>query len=159
MRAKVKWDVSKGPLCCLTRIFSFFLEGQPCHSSVMVLCSLRAIYQGFCQWQFKIMLFVLSPISFLFLILCGEWPSLVLKDFQKYFVLPALGCLYHIQWCLTSLTLISYHDIVCYVSRNYNFLNKYKCTININTFRILPLPAMISLLVHLLFNDFFLFSC
>ena len=26
-----------------------FLEWQPCHSSVMILCSFRAIYLGFCQ--------------------------------------------------------------------------------------------------------------
>ena len=28
---------------------SHFLEWQPCYSSVLVLCSSRAIYQGFCQ--------------------------------------------------------------------------------------------------------------
>ena len=41
-----------------------FLEWQPCHSSVMVLCSLLATYLGFCQWLFSNMIVVLSLISF-----------------------------------------------------------------------------------------------
>ena len=46
------------------KFWTKFLEWQPCHSSVMVLCSSRAIYLGFCQWHFSNMLVVLSPTSF-----------------------------------------------------------------------------------------------
>ena len=37
-------------LCISPEKSNSFLEWQPCHSSVMVLCSTRAIYLGFRQW-------------------------------------------------------------------------------------------------------------
>ena len=50
--------------CALRFTLALFLEWQSCHSSVMVLCCSRAIYLGFCQWQFWNMLVVLSPLLF-----------------------------------------------------------------------------------------------
>ena len=45
-----------------SKLFYDFLKWQPCHSSVMVFCSCRAIHLRFCQWQYTNMLVVLSKV-------------------------------------------------------------------------------------------------
>ena len=60
-----------------------FLEWQPCHSSVMVLwvfqCNLpRVLPVTIYKYASCLIPYIVS-----FLILCGEWPSLVFKDFKS----------------------------------------------------------------------------
>ena len=64
-----------------------FLEWQLCHSSVLVLCS-----SGQFTWVLSVIVYkyasCIIPYIDSFFFLCGDWSSLALKDFLKYFFKP-----------------------------------------------------------------------
>ena len=70
-----------------------FLKRQPCHFPVMVFCLFTAIYLGFCQCSFTIMLVVFIPY-----ILTGS----VLYILTSYWVLVIHTYLITIEWTMTN---------------------------------------------------------